>query len=201
MTRAASARLFVAVPLPGEVAFALAEWGRRALAVPPSAGHPPPGARGGVRILDAELMHVTLCFLGARPVGEIDPLASALERFEADVCELALAAPVWLPRRHPRTLAVALADDHGALASLQARLAEELAGASGWEPERRRFRAHVTVARLRRRALEWVALGDHALPATPALSFSAEEVTLFRSFLSPRGASYEALASRVLAAR
>jgi hypothetical protein len=36
------------------------------------------------------------------------------------------------------------------------------------------------------------------LPATPALSFTPASVVLYRSWLSPAGASYEALATRTL---
>jgi 2'-5' RNA ligase len=36
------------------------------------------------------------------------------------------------------------------------------------------------------------------LPATPARTFTPAEIVLYRSWLSPAGASYEALASRTL---
>src|SRR5262249_30103181 len=111
---------------------------------------------------------------------------------------LALGAPLWLPRRRPRALAVEVADPGGALARLQGALARALALASSWEPERRRFRPHITVARVRGRA----GLRDGAsltLPPTPALAFAARTVSLYRSRLAPTGATYELLASATLA--
>ncbi|HLH13718.1 MAG TPA: 2'-5' RNA ligase family protein, partial [Solirubrobacteraceae bacterium] len=69
-------------------------------------------------------------------------------------------------------------------------------GASGWLPERRRFRPHVTVARVRRGAARGSrSSGERALPPTPRASFHAGEVVLYRSWLEPQGARYEELAS------
>ena len=65
--------------------------------------------------------------------------------------ELALGGALWLAPRRPHVLTVAVEDADGALAALQARVVEALAEAAGRdEPERRPFRPHVTVARVRR---------------------------------------------------
>jgi 2'-5' RNA ligase len=202
MGRGAAARLFVAAELAPAVREELAAWGRGLLAglheVDPSAA---PG-HVGVRVLDPELMHLTLCFLGSRPVAEIDPIAAAIEDLEASACELALGAPLWLPRRRPRALAVEVADPRAALARLHTALVRALALASGWEPERRRFRPHITVARVRgSRTRPPLRTGASlALPPTPALHFAAHTVSLYRSRLAPSGATYELLASVSLAA-
>ena len=64
----------------------------------------------------------------------------------------------------------------------------------------RRFRPHVTVARLRAGAeRRSKGSGERALPPTPALSFVPSELILYRSWLAPEGASYEALASHPIA--
>jgi 2'-5' RNA ligase len=60
--------------------------------------------------------------------------------------------------------------------------------------ERRRFRPHVTVARLRERTRP----RERRLAPTPALSFSPESLALYRSFLAAEGATYEALTSVAL---
>jgi 2'-5' RNA ligase len=201
MTRGAAARLFVAAELAPAVREQLAAWGRGLLAGLREAD-PAAAPRGdGVRVLAPELLHLTLCFLGSRPVAEIDPLAEAVEGFEASACELALGAPLWLPRRRPRALAVEVADPAGGLARLQGALARALAHASRWEPERRRFRPHITVARVRgSRARPPLRDGASlALPPTPALEFAASTVSLYRSRLAPTGADYELLASVSLA--
>ena len=155
-------------------------------------GHAP-----ALRILEPDSLHVTLLFLGERPVEEIDALAMALSDVACDAaeCELETGAPLWLPPRRPRALAVEVHDPGGQLAALQAEIVRALCEAMdppGPRP-RRRFRAHVTVARSRsapRRAAE--------LPATPQLGFRVREAVLYRSLLDPSGARYEALARAVL---
>jgi 2'-5' RNA ligase len=193
MTRGASARLFVAAELPEPVRERLVEWARLTATTLRRSG----GARGALRLLDAESLHLTLCFLGSRPVAEIGALGEALGPCaEGPACELGLGAPVWLPPRGPRTLAIEVHDDSGALGALRERVGGALAAVSGWQPERRRFRAHVTVARMRggQRGPD----GEGPLPPTPRLSFVPPALVLYRSWLDPAGASYEALASCAL---
>jgi 2'-5' RNA ligase len=148
-----------------------------------------------MRVLEARSLHLTLCFLGSRPVTEIDALTGALAACAEPVGELSVGAPLWLPPRRPRSLAVEIGDGDGRLARLQRSLAAALAGVSGWEPERRRFRAHVTVARVR----DMTAGVNVALPATPRLSFTPDALVLYRSWLEPSGAEYQALATCRLA--
>ncbi len=148
------------------------------------------------RVLDPELLHVTLCFLGSRPVGEIDLLAAQLGVCAGPVGELSVGAPLWLPPRHPRALAVELHDEEHKLARLQIDVAEalnEVAPDGGEERAgaKRNFRPHVTVARMGRGQ----APQKRALPPTPALSFIPTELILYRSWLSPEGASYEPIAT------
>lgn len=157
----------------------------------PTAGGPARPAR----VLRAEALHLTLCFLGSRPVGEIEALASALGAVAGDACELSVGAPLWLPRRRPRALAVEVRDRAGELARLQETVTRALSQAAGWRPQRRGFRAHITVARMRPGAADGVSL----LPATPRLSFTAESIVLYRSWLAQAGATYETIATRDLA--
>ena len=194
MTNASTARLFVAVDPPVGVREQLAAWARTAIR---GLGVRGSGGSSSVRVLDPELLHVTLCFLGDRPVDEIAAIGAALEGCATSVGELSIGAPLWLPPRRPRTLAVEVRDDStGGLAALHGALADALARVCGYRAERRRFRAHVTVARLRA-GLRGSRVGLE-LPATPALSFTPTSVVLYRSWLSPAGASYEALATRTL---
>ncbi len=204
------ARLFIAVDPPSAVCEELVAWARaalRGLGVR-AAGEP------SARVLDPELLHITLCFLGERPLAELDAIAQALASCTAGLGELSLGAPLWLPPRNPRALAVEIHDDaHCGLEALHRTLLLALAESCGFrEQDSRRFRAHVTVARLRgggrrpRRpgpgggeggeVSRWWA--GQELPATPALSFVPAALALYRSWLSPAGASYEALAQQSL---
>ncbi|HLL93048.1 MAG TPA: RNA 2',3'-cyclic phosphodiesterase [Solirubrobacteraceae bacterium] len=194
MSRGATARLFVALDPPQEVCEELAAWAR---SVASGSGARPTARHDGrpMRVLEARSLHLTLCFLGNRPVTEIDALPGALAACAEPVGELSVGAPLWLPSRRPRSLAVEIGDRDGRLDRLQRSLVDALAGASGWEPERRRFRAHVTVARVR----DMIAGAHDLLPATPRLSFTPDVLALYRSRLAPTGAEYEALATCRLA--
>jgi 2'-5' RNA ligase len=142
-------------------------------------------------------LHITLCFLGSRPVEEIDALSAALASCEGRAHELSVGAPLWLPPRRPHALAVEIHDPSGELERLQRELSAALRRAVDWEPERRRFRAHLTVARIRGRGAP--ARGEVPGPVTPPLRFAVRTLTLYRSWLHPAGASYEALATQPLA--
>jgi RNA 2',3'-cyclic 3'-phosphodiesterase len=187
----ATARLFLAADPPQQVCLELASWGRAVVAE---------GSHPELRALPADRLHITLCFLGSRPVGEIDALAGVPSASTTAVGELWVGAPVWLPPRRPRTLGVEIHDHDGELERLQRELVAELQRAIAWEPERRRFRAHLTVARVRGREAFSAAPGEPiAVPPTPALRFQPESLTLYRSWLEPTGARYEALAARPMA--
>jgi len=200
MRRSPTARLFVAVDPPAEVRERLIAWARAA--VRGAGGHT--GRASPVRLLDPELLHVTLCFLGARPVEEIDSLGAQLATCAGPAGELSTGAPLWLPARRPRALAVELRDERDRLARLQRDVVTALEEVSGWQPNgaaRRRFHPHITVARMGRDATDRRSKGspigrrERVLPPTPALSFVPTELVLYRSWLSPEGASYEAVAS------
>lgn len=168
-------RLFVALDLPGEARAALAAF------------------RGGLdrdvwRPVADDALHVTLVFLGARPASDVELVSGLLEPPGAP--RLALGGVALLPPRRVRALAVDVHDPDGALGALQGRLSDALASAGVYTPERRAYRAHATVARLRPRVRP---------PRTPppgapeGLEFHGGAVTLYRSLLHPHGARYEAL--------
>lgn len=143
-----------------------------------------------MRPVPASNCHVTLAFIGDCGGSDIAAISEAVEDTAAPVTGLSLGAPVWLPRRRPRALALDVRDGRGELEACHSRLAASLAEAIGWQPARR-FRPHVTAVRLSR----GVDPGSQALPVSPALDFSGEAVTLYRSVLLPEGAQYEPLAT------
>jgi len=178
---ARDARLFAAAELAPELALRLAGWARQV------AGELGPGRAGaGLRVLEPGSLHLTLCFLGSRPAEQIEELVSAL----AEACEgapeleLSIGAPIWLPPRRPGSLAVEVHDPSGELRDLQEKLERALTGAG----PARRYRPHVTVARLRAGAARPARI---VLAPTPAVRFTARRVALVRSWLEPHGARYE----------
>jgi 2'-5' RNA ligase len=196
MPRAATARLFVAVDPPGSVRDALCAWARGALG--PGKGA---GAKRPLRLLAPELLHLTICFLGSRPVEEIEAIVEALQDGATPVGDLSVGAPLWLPPRRPHALAVELHDPLGKLAQLHDEVRDAIALATGWDPDetggrgkRRRFRPHITLARMS----EGAAPRARELPPTPQLAFTPEQLILYRSWLAPEGAEYEALGHATL---
>lgn len=182
MGSAARLRLFVALELPASVREELGSWVAGAAA-----------GLDGLRWISVENLHVTLCFLGWLQEDAATPVLEACRSAVAGLPpgDLALGAPLWLPPRRPRVLAVDVEDRAGALGVVQARLSAALAAGGWYEPERRRFLPHVTVARVRTGAR----VRARELPGPRGLSFPGDRVTLFRSHLAGGGARYEALGS------
>jgi 2'-5' RNA ligase len=174
-------RLFVALELPEATREALA-----ALRPDPEIWRP----------VAPQSLHVTLAFLGSRPqedVALIEPVVAAEAGGPAP--PLSLGDVLLLPPRRARVLTVAVEDHDGTLAALEARVSGALAAACVYTPEKRPFRPHVTVARLRPRMR---AARDAPLTLDRP-RFRGEAVTLYVSHLHPSGARYEALSRASLA--
>jgi 2'-5' RNA ligase len=171
-------RLFVAADLPAPVRAALATFRD---AADPAVWRPVPD----------EALHITLVFLGHLPADAPDAVARVLDRAAGPAPRLAVTGALLLPPRRARVLCAALADPDGELAALQARVSDGVEAAGLYTPEKRPFRAHATVARLRSGARPPRDLPDGLAPE--ALEFHAEAVTLYRSQLGRVGARYEPL--------
>ncbi len=178
-----SARLFAALDLPGPVRDALGAFGRAAAA-----------DDFALRAVRDDALHVTLAFLGHRALDDIEPAAEAVRAVAAPVADLAVGDALWLAPRRPHVLTVEVQDRSGGLFALQERLVAALVDAVGYEPDRRRFRPHVTVARVRHGA----APRRTGLPDAPEAAFAGEALTLYRSWLGGGPARYEALERVVL---
>jgi RNA 2',3'-cyclic 3'-phosphodiesterase len=182
------ARLFVALELPAVARTELVQWRSERVA-----------GVSGLRLTAPEALHLTLCFLGPQPTGEIDAIAGACSSVVSHRSRpvLELGEPVWLPRHRPRVLAIGLGDGPGELAALQSAFAAALAEGGWYEPEQRPFRPHVTVARA----------AGHArpqplkLPAPSPITFVGSDVVLMRSRTRPGGAEYERLSAGSLGDR
>ncbi len=176
------ARLFAALELPAVARRALAGW---------SSAHLSDLTR--TRRLDPESLHVTLCFLGWQAVTEVPAIAGACRAVSGaggvGPVALTLGATRWLPPRSPRTLAIEMIECEGELTRLQSALSRVLQEGGWYEPERRAFLGHVTVARIAKGArVRKVELG-----APEPLRFVGDAVTLYRSHTDPGGARYQPL--------
>jgi 2'-5' RNA ligase len=147
--------------------------------------------RDDLRPPPAETLHLTLAFLGYRPEKEVPAIASAAFEAVEGLAPAVLrpAGVVPLPRRGPRLFALDLEDDAGAAAAIQAAASAALADRRFFQPEKRPWWPHVTLARVKR--------GRRAPPLDPAepapARLEAPTVTLYRSILRPQGAHYESL--------
>jgi 2'-5' RNA ligase len=179
-------RLFVALDLPDEVKAEIEGWGRRALADP------------ALRRIPPESLHVTLAFLGWRALKEVDRIADAVRESigPAPLVELRDPEP-RPPRGRPRLFALPALSPGTEL--LQAGLQERLVEGGFYEPEKRPYWPHVTVARVRPEARgskrpALVAKPPKKLPPALAEAFFGVRLTLYRSELQPTGARYVPLA-------
>lgn len=180
------ARLFVALDLPDRIRAGIEAWEREELTDP------------ALRPVRLEALHVTLVFLGYRAEKEIPRLAEIVEATAAPSPQLELGGPVAKPSPK-RARLFALPVDSPGTVELQAELERELVAARFYEPEKRPFWPHVTVARVRpqSRGSKWparVSKPPGGLPQELLQPFSGVRVTLYRSELQPQGAQYTPLA-------
>jgi len=180
------ARLFVALDLPDEVREGIVAWGREALTDP------------ALRPVAPESLHVTLAFLGYRPEKEIERIAAAVEESAGPAPWVELRDLEQRPPRGRARLFTLAAISPGAEA-LQAGLEQRLVEEGFYEPEKRPFWPHVTVARVRpeaRGSRRPAVVSEPPGPLPPELSEPriAVRMTLYRSVLQPTGARYVPLA-------
>jgi len=167
--------------LPHETAERLAAWQREALAGVPE-----------VRPLPPEHLHLTLAFLGHRPVDELGAILGALREAAAPAEPPLLSLRGY---RETRSVGMLTFDDaDGRAAALATGLHQRLAALGVYEPERRKWLPHVTVVRFRKR--------PGLRPALPELEpFVPSDAAAFLSRLRPGGAQYEVLESMALGGR
>jgi RNA 2',3'-cyclic 3'-phosphodiesterase len=142
----------------------------------------------------AENQHLTLKFLGSTPEELLGPIGAAIDSVARPVEpeEVTLSGLGAFPSPRRARVLWAGVDDPGRLLE---RLATELDDAlkpHGFEPEKRRFTPHLTLARLRTPA----DLSEPLAAAPPPVGFSpflVESIDLYSSKLSPHGATYEVL--------
>ena len=157
-----------------------------------------------VRWVDPQGIHLTLKFLGNIPSSRIGELLEAVEESCRDHApfQLVLTELGMFPNRErPRVLWAGVGGDLDSLASLQEAVEIAMTGA-GFQRERRPFRAHLTIGRVRDGATpkQRRAIGD-AVSSTvlpPVEPWRVSTVHLVRSNLTPQGAVYSDLGTMEL---
>ena len=187
----ASIRAFIAIPLPRVVIDRARELQSRLRAE---------GLR--LRWVRPRAIHLTLKFLGdierAR-IAEIETALAAAAGFTGPLKLAAQGLGVFPGVKRARVLWMGIAGETPALLTLQRHLETGLVPL-GFKAEKRRFNAHLTLARAKgrldpRRLVRCLeTLGGFA-----AVPFEAREIVLFQSALKPDGAVYTRLVSKNLA--
>lgn len=189
-------RLFIAVPLPARHLERIGSLIRQARGELNGATPQPGTGLRGVRWVSPEGVHLTLKFLGSTDPAAVEGVRSAVLEAarSADRARLVLRGVGGFPSAgRPRVLWLGLIDGTEPLARLAADLDARLAPL-GWEPERRPFHAHLTLARCEEPAAGRLALETLTrLSEDVELSWTADRLVLFQSHLGRGPARYEPL--------
>ncbi|HRQ66051.1 MAG TPA: RNA 2',3'-cyclic phosphodiesterase [Xanthomonadaceae bacterium] len=180
-------RCFFALPLPADAADSLAAFAagplRASLAQP------------RLRLIDARDLHLTLRFLGGVDEAGLPALIQGMRtislEFPALACTNAGIA-IWPDVRRPRVLVTGVRCE-GPLEDLAERF-EALARSLGFAAEKRRFRAHLTLARFR----PGTPPVHGTLPDAPKCSFALDRIELWQSLERPGLPRYGVLDSAPL---
>jgi 2'-5' RNA ligase len=167
-------RLFCALRLPDEAISELAAWQARQL----------PDRPPRLRVVPPEHLHITLAFLGSRPVSDLQPVAHELREAAAAAGQVLLRAEGY---RETRSVGMIVYGDlGGAGAALAADLGERLERLGVYRREQRPWLPHVTVARFRER--------PRLTPPPPDQGeLSPSDAAVYSSVLRPSGAHYDVL--------
>jgi 2'-5' RNA ligase len=174
-------RLFVAIPLPTEIA------DRAAACLPP--------ALPAIRPVRPELMHITLAFLGWLADERLDAASEAVRAAAVGrgPFELTLDHAGRFPASgRPRAVWLGVGDGEAELIALAEATAAELRRRS-FTLEDRRFAPHLTLARVQREVsgaeARTIAGAVEAL-TIPELRIAVDRIAVVESRLSPKGPRY-----------
>jgi len=171
-------RLFVALPLPDDA--------RERLSALCS-------GLSGARWVANENLHVTLQFIGEVGRSDAADIDDALSRIRAPAFPLALSGVgMFGSGRRVRALWAGI-ESQPRLVHLHDKVESAIVRA-GLEPERRKFKAHVTLARFRDGARARIGTWMEHNDGFSAGPYPADRFTLFESRLGSEGPHYEPLA-------
>ena len=149
-----------------------------------------------VRWVEPKGIHLTLKFLGNIPSSRATELVEAMEEHCRGHSQFSLGLSglgMFPNRERPRVLWAGVGGDLDALASLQEAVETAMTGV-GFQRERRPFRAHLTIGRVRDGATprQRRTIGEAVSSATlmPVGSWQVGAVHLVQSTLTPQGAVY-----------
>ncbi len=175
-------RLFVAIELPERLRTAVVDLGSRLRSTLPKA-----------RWVKGANLHLTLVFLGEIDEPKLPRLASGLQSALAGRApfQMQLQGSGCFPERGRARVAWLGFETCPEVVSLQGAIARALRASVGYEPERRPYRPHLTVARC---SPPWPTVAarrwSQALEGELDEPFRVDSIALVRSRLSSAGAIY-----------
>ncbi|MBI5637532.1 MAG: RNA 2',3'-cyclic phosphodiesterase [Nitrospinae bacterium] len=182
---AGSARLFIAVKIPPELAQSLDAVIRQLAA-----------AGAEVKWVKTKNLHLTLKFLGEVDAAEISPLIAALQTIKSENFDIEVGSIGVLPNmRRPRVIYADVVQGAEKLTKL-AILVEKVTVSLGFTPENRHFLAHLTLGRFKGFAhLNRLAEKIDGAKGVIFGKLSVEAIYLIKSELLPDGPRYTELAA------
>jgi 2'-5' RNA ligase len=146
-------------------------------------------------------VHLTLKFLGDIPLQQVGQIGTALQRAVRGLRPFSLSGRgvgVFPDFRRPRVVWTGISGDVESLQEVYAAV-EHALKAEGFAGERRPFRAHLTVGRIKgpinKQLLRSALAEQEAFETDP---FKVASVILYQSTLQPQGAVYTRLAEALL---
>ena len=171
-------RLFVGIALPDDIRAQL---------------HRLKGGLKGARWVDQENLHLSLRFIGEVTGGGDGDIDAVLLSVNGAAFALTLSAPGAFDRRGRVHAVWAGVEKSDALTVLMDKVEAALVR-TGLEPEHRKFKPHVTIARLKGGAATEAGLYLETHAGFAAGPFVVEQFTLYESHLGHGGAHYVSLA-------
>jgi len=152
-----------------------------------------------LRWMDPASVHLTLKFLGNVPLDRIEEITAALKGACAEVSPFIMEVSglgCFPSTNNPRVVWVGVQEETGRLKRLQERLEESLSDL-GFKPEKRPFRPHLTLGRVRKQAhvgARRIIGGIVSATSVDELGrMEVDEISLMKSELLPSGARYSRL--------
>lgn len=170
-------RLFIALPLPGEIRNSLAQIC---------------GGIAGTRWIEPENFHITLRFIGDIGRGEADDLHTELASIRFPEFEIALKGIGMFERRGHVHMLWSGIDQAQPIIELRDRI-EAAAQRAGFPRETRKYKPHITLCRFKPQSMPDIGsyLEMHNTFSTP--SFPVEQFNLYLSRLGNGSAKYDVL--------
>ena len=172
-------RLFVGIAFPDDIRARLGELS---------------GGLSDARWVKPENLHLSLRFIGEVPGGDERDIGQALQGVGGPAFDLTLKGLGFFDRRRRVHAVWAGVEKSEPLMRLQGKVAAALV-CSGLEPEHRKFKPHVTLARMKNAPARDVGRFLESKGDFTAGPFPVGRFTLFRSHLGKDGSHYEALAN------